>query len=55
MNKLNPQWLQHFYQYESIEDLQTKLVFSDSVAEKYMVEMEIKRREGEQDEQRTAG
>jgi hypothetical protein len=47
MNKLNPQWLQHFYQHETMEDLQSKLMFSESAAEKHMVDTEIKRREAE--------
>lgn len=43
-NILSPQWLQHYYQFESIDDLQQKLVFTESAAEKHMLETEIKRR-----------
>lgn len=54
-NILSPQWLQHYYQFESIDDLQQKLVFTESAAEKHMLETEIKRRESEPHDERTAG
>ncbi len=55
MNNISPQWLQHFYEPWSDTDLSQQLIFSESVAEKHMLETEIKRREAEQNEQRTAG
>lgn len=54
-NILSPQWLQHYYQFETIDDLQHKLVFTESAAEKHMLETEIKRRESEVHDERTAG
>lgn len=54
MSILSPQWLQHFYQFESTEELNMKLIFSESAAEKHMLEIEIKRREDEQNDERTA-
>ena len=55
MTYLSPQWLQHFYQFESTDELTRQLVFSESVAEKHALELELKRREDEANEQRTAG
>ena len=55
MNNISPQWLQHFYEPWSDADLSRQLIFTDNIAEKDMLEREIKRREEEQNDQRTAG
>ena len=51
MNNISPQWLQHFYEPWSDADLSQQLIFSESVAEKHMLETEIKRREDESNDQ----
>ncbi|OAS19280.1 hypothetical protein A8708_26585 [Paenibacillus oryzisoli] len=48
---LSPQWLKDFYHFESTDELQRNFVFSNSPAEKHMLETEIKRREAEANEQ----
>ena len=52
---LSPQWLKDFYQFESTDELQRKFIFSNSPAEKHMLEVEMKRRKDEENDQRTAG
>lgn len=55
MNTISPQWLKHFYEPWSDADLSQQLIFSESAAEKHMLEVEIKRREVEENDARTAG
>jgi hypothetical protein len=54
-NILSQQWLQHYYEPWSIDDLNRQLMFTESLAEKHMLETEIKRRESEVHDERTAG
>lgn len=51
---LSPQWLKDFYQFEPTEELQRKFIFSNSPAEKHMLETEINRREDETHDERSS-
>ena len=55
MSIYSPEWLRYYFRAEEDEDLQLKLIFTNSEVERDMLDREIKRREDEANDQRTAG